>query len=361
MNAALFTGDGRIDIRRVDRPDAPPGGGLLRVEAVGLCGTDLAQYHGRLGLPGERYPIVPGHEIVGRLVAIDAQTAARWGVAEGDRVAVDEVVRCGDCTACRRLEPPCQALRIHGITMPFDEEPGLWGGCAEYMVLTPRTSLHRVDPALAPEAAVLFEPLANALHWLECVALRPGETVVVQGPGHQGLACMAAALAAGAGMVIATGVTSDAERLDAARALGVQHTINVEGVRDVVGQVRELTGGRMADVIIDAAAASTATIPLAVAMARSRGRIALAGFKHGRAVEDLVSDAIVLKKLTIQGVGGSTPATIRSALDLLTAGRVPVGPLLGEVLDLDRLPLAMDLLARRVAHRDAVRVSLRIA
>ncbi len=359
MKAAVFTGDGRVDVRDFPAPTLPAGGALLAVEAVGLCGTDLAQFHGKLGLPGEIYPVVPGHEVVGRIAAIDPEAAARWGVREGDRVAVDEVLRCGTCAGCRRFEPTCTGLAIYGITLGVDEPPGVWGGCAEVMALKPRTIVYRADLPAPVEEIALFEPLANALHWLDVLGLRPGETIVVQGPGHQGLACMVAALAGGAGCVIATGTARDGARLAAARALGVHHTLVVDD-DDAVARVTAITGGRMADVVLDVAAGATATIPLAVRLVRSRGRIGLAGFKHGRAVDGLVTDALIVKKITLQGVGGATVESMRAALALIGARRVPLGPLVGEVLTLERIPDAMALLARDVPGRDAVRVSLRI-
>ncbi len=360
VQAAVFAGDGTVELRDLPRPALPDGGALLAVEAVGLCGTDLAQFRGERHLPGARFPIVPGHEVVGRIAAVGAETARAWAVREGDRVALDEVLRCGRCLGCRRFAPTCSAVAVYGITLGLDEAPGLWGGCAELMVLKAGTSVHRIDGDVAAEELTLFEPLANAVHWLDVCRLRPGECVVVQGPGHMGLACVVAALAAGAGMVIVTGTGRDGARLAAARALGAQHTIDIEA-EDACARVADLTGGAMADLVLDVADGSTATIPLAVDLARSRGRIALAGFKHGRAVDGLISDRLILKKLTLHGVGGATSESMRTAVSLLAGRRLPVAPLLGEVLPLARISEAMRLLARAVPDRDAVRVGLRIA
>lgn len=360
VRAAVFSGDGRVELRRLPMPECPAGGALVRVEAVGLCGTDLAQFHGKLGLPGEKFPLVPGHEIVGRIAAIDGEAAARWGVRAGDRVAVDEVRRCGECPGCRRFEPTCRNVGIYGITFGLEEAPGLWGGCAEILVLKPDTIVHRIDSALPPEELTLFEPLASAIHWADLTGIRPGDTVVIQGPGHQGLACIVASLAAGAGTVIVTGTHHDGRRLQAALALGAHHALDVDEA-DAVHSIAEITDGRMADVVLDVAAGATSTIPLAVNLARPRGRIGLAGFKHGKAVEGLITDRIVLKKLSIQGLGGSTFDSMRAAVRLLESERIDVGPLRGEVLTLDDVPEAMQLLARTVPGRDAVRVSLKIA
>ena len=359
VRAAVFLGNQQVELRELPRPAPPDGGAVLAVEAVGLCGTDLAQFRGELHLPGACFPIVPGHEIVGRIAAIDRTAADAWGVREGDRVAVDEVLRCGRCAGCRHFEPACSAVGVYGITFGLDQAPGLWGGCAEAMALKPGSIVHRIDGDLPAEDLTLFEPLANAIHWLEVCALRPGETVVVQGPGHMGLACAVAALAAGAGTVIVTGTGRDAVRLAAARALGAAHTIDVDA-EDALARVREITGGAMADLVLDVADGATATIPLAVDLARSRGRIALAGFKHGQPVGGLISDRLILKKLTVHGVGGATTASMRTAVAMLAGGRLNVDALRGEVLPLDRIDEALRLLARAVPGRDATRVSLRI-
>lgn len=360
VRAAVFRGDGTVELRELPAPEPPAGGAVLAVEAVGLCGTDLAQFHGERHLPGARFPVVPGHEVVGRIAAIDADAAAAWDVREGDRVALDEVLRCGRCAGCRRFEPTCAAVGIYGITFALDEAPGLWGGCAEMIALKPGTIVHRIDGDVPGEELTLFEPLANAIHWLEACGLRAGETVVVQGPGHMGLACVVAARAAGAGTVIVTGTGRDGARLAAARALGAEHTIDVEA-EDPLARVREITGGALADLVLDVADGATATVPLAVDLARPRGRIALAGFKHGQPVAGLVTDRLILKKLTVQGVGGASGAAMRTAVALLAARRVAVAALRGEVLPLERIADAMQLLARRMPDRDAVRVSLRVA
>src|SRR3954467_14009182 len=93
--AAVFLGDGTYEVREFAEPDPPPGGAVLQVEAVGLCGSDVAQYHGGVGVPGEKVPVGPGHERGGRIAKIPAEAAGTGGLAEGDRVCVDEVLRCG--------------------------------------------------------------------------------------------------------------------------------------------------------------------------------------------------------------------------------------------------------------------------
>ena len=360
VRAAVFMGDGTHEVREFAEPDPPPGGAVLQVEAVGLCGSDLAQYHGGVGVPGEKFPVVPGHETVGRIAKITAEAARSWGLAEGDRVCVDEVLRCGECRACRSGSPDCAAMHVYGYTLAADDGPGLWGGYGEQMVLRAGTNLHRVPDGIPAAELTMFEPLANAVHWVQRAGVQLGDTVVIQGPGHQGLACLIAARAAGAGRVIVTGTTADALRFEAARALGADAVVDVE-TDDVMAEVGRLTDGAMADVVMDVAAVATATIPQAVMLTRVSGRVLLAGLKHFAPVEGFISDLVVLKQLTLVGGAGFTPASMRTAVEMLASDRVDRSVLVGDVVTLDDLDHGLALLARAVPDHDAVHVSLTLS
>lgn len=358
VRAGVFTGDGRWEVRELAAPQLPPGGAVLRVEAVGLCGSDLAQLQGPIGVPGEKFPVVPGHETVGRIEAITKEAAAAWRLAEGDRVCVDEILRCGECPACRTGDPDCSAMQVYGYTLGVHDGSGLWGGYGERMALLPRTNLHRVPDDIPAEELTMFEPLANAVHWVQRAGVRLGDTVVVQGPGHQGLACLVAACAAGAARVIVTGTSADGMRFEAAKALGADATVDVES-EDVLARVGELTGGRMADAVMDIAAVVTATIPLAVQLVRNRGTILLAGLKHFAPVEGFISDLVVFRQLTLVGGAGYTPASMTAAVDLWTSARADRSVLVGDVVTLDTLDEGMALLGRHLPGRDSVHVSLK--
>lgn len=343
--AGVFLGDGRYEVRELAVPDPPPGGAILRVEAVGLCGSDVAQLHGVDVVPGAcAFPIVPGHETVGRVVALGAG-AAGLGVSEGDRVAVDEVLS---------MEP----LRVYGYSdMTGDGRLGLWGGYGEYMELLAGTRLHRLADDRPAEELTLFEPLASAVNWVDIVGVHEGDTVVVQGPGHQGLAVLEAVLARAPAKVIVTGTSQDGLRLDTARALGAHHTVMVD-TDDVRACVRDLTGGRGADVVFDVATA-VQTVPLALELVAFRGRVLLAGLKHFAPIPDLATDLLVVKGLQVYGGAGFTPASMAKAVELINAGRARADLVVGEVVTLDRLDDGMALLTRSDPSRDAVRVTLR--
>ena len=359
VRAAVFTGDSRVEVREFPNPEPPEGGAVLRVEAVGLCGSDVAQFEGIKNDPRAVFPVVPGHEIVGRIEQLGAHGAERLGVAEGDRVAVDEVVRCGRCPECRRLLTfGCREKHVYGMTMRADTGPGLGGGYGERMILLPGTLVYRLPEGPRAEDLTLFEPLANAVNWVQQAGVGLGDVVVVQGPGHQGLAVVQAAIAAGAGTVVVTGTSADTVRFEAAHAVGANHVVDVEE-DDPVDFVADLTNGQMADVVFDVASGSPATIPLALDLVRLEGDVVLAGLKHFAVVEGLVTDQIPLRGLTIHGGMAYTMPSMRAAVELLRSGRLDPVPLRGEVLTLEDIDLAIRLLTRTEPGRDAVRVTLK--
>lgn len=342
--AAVFLGDGRYEIRDLPVPAPPPGGALLQVEAVGLCGSDVAQFHGVELVPGgSTFPVVPGHETVGRIVGLAPD--ADLGVAEGDRVAVDEILS---------IDP----MRIYGYgDMTGAGEVGLWGGYGEYMELFAGTKLHKLPDGPPAAELTVFEPLANGVNWVDIAGVQQGDTVVVQGPGHQGLAVLEAVLAAQPAQVVVTGTSQDELRLTAAREIGASTTVVVDR-EDALAAVRDLTGGRGADVVFDVSTAVQA-VPLAVDLVRFQGTVLLAGLKHFQEVPGFVSDKIVVNGLKLVGGSGFTPASMARAVALIEQGRVRTDVVAGEVFDLEHIDEAMALLMRSDPSRDAVRVSLR--
>jgi threonine dehydrogenase-like Zn-dependent dehydrogenase len=341
--AVVFNGDGTLEIREYPVPDAPSGGAVIRVEAVGMCGSDAGQFLGVSNTPNGVYPCVPGHEIVGRIHRISPEAAAAWKVSEGDLVAVNEI-----------LVTP-QGKRIYGHDFSADDPPGLLGGFAEYMVLLPGTEVFALTSDRPATELTLFEPLANAIAWTEQV--REGDTVVIQGPGHLGLCCVVAAKQRGAAEIIVTGTADDGARLAVAREVGATHTINVSD-EDAAARVAEITSTTMADVVIDAAAGSTQTVPLAIELTRYGGHITLAGLKKFKAVDGFVSDWIPLRQLTIHPGG---QLQFQRAVDLINAGSIPTHALVGELFPLEKVEDALQLLDRKMPGHDAVRVGLAIA
>lgn len=328
VRAAVATQPLRTELRTFPLPKVGPDDGLLRVEACGLCGTDWEYYTRQRG--AHLGPMILGHEIVGTVLAVGEEAAVRWGVRPGDRVAVEEFLPCGSCAFCRTGRPAlCDAtdsrsqapfLR-YGCT-PVDVPPALWGGFSEVLYLHPRALVHRVPQGLSADLATLFVPVSNGIRWVRRDGqLQPGGTAVVIGPGAHGLGCVAAAVTAGASQVFAVG-RSSSPRLDAARALGA---IPLESEQvDVVEAVREATGGRMADLVIDLAPGDGDGLRTALALAGKGGVVLFAATKRGQVAAEAVAEPVVRKGLVVKGVRGRDFEAVDEALSLLASRRLPL-------------------------------------
>ncbi|OOK78661.1 alcohol dehydrogenase GroES-like domain protein [Mycobacterium kansasii] len=213
----------RLVVRELAVPEIGADDALVRVEACGLCGTDHEQYTGALS---GGFAFVPGHETVGIIEAIGPQAARRWGVAAGDRVAVEVFQSCRQCPNC--LAGEYRRCERHGLAdmygfIPVDRAPGLWGGYAEYQYLAPDSMVLPVPAGLDPAVASLFNPLGAGIRWGATLpGTGAGDVVAVLGPGVRGLCAAAAAKEAGAGFVMLTGLgPRDADRLALAPQFGL--------------------------------------------------------------------------------------------------------------------------------------------
>ncbi len=332
---------------------------LLRIEACGICGSDYEQYDGTLRV---RMPVIPGHEPVGIIDQIGDEAARRWGVRQGDRVAVETLIPCGFCTDCvlgryRLCRGDGRGLSAYGYR-PIEMPPSLWGGYAEYLYLEPHALVHRMSRDVPAELAVLFNPIGAGIRWaVNMPQLKIGETIVVLGPGQRGLACVIAAHEAGAGTIIITGLSRDERKLSLAREYGAHHTIDVER-EDPVVLVREITSGAMADVVIDVTAYAVQAVTQAVALARRGGRIVLAGTKGARPVPDFLSDVIVFKELTIYGALGVDWPAYEAATRLVESGRYALDKMHTHTLRLDEAERGLRLLAGDVPGEEAIHIAL---
>jgi alcohol dehydrogenase len=300
---------------------------VLRVEACGLCGTDHEQYTG--ALPGP-FPFVPGHEVVGVIERVGDAAAGRWGVAPGQRVAVEVFQSCGRCRPCR--DGAYRHCRRHGLAdmyggVPLERPPGLWGGYATHQYLAPDSLLHPVPDGLPPAIASLFNPLGAGLRWAVTVpGTQPGDVVAVLGPGIRGLCATAAARQAGAGFVMVTGRgPRDAGRLALAPEFGASLTVDVNDA-DPAAALKEATGG-LADVVVDVTAKAPEALAQAISLARPGGTIVVAGTRGSAETPGFWPDLLVYKELRLLGALGVDASAYRAALDLLASGRYPFADL----------------------------------
>ena len=308
---------------------------VVRVEACGLCGTDHEQWSGALH---GGFAFVPGHETVGVVEAIGARAADRWGVGEGDRIAVEVFQSCRACRPCVAGE--YRRCERHGMRdmygfIPVDRAPGLWGGYAEHQYLAADSMVLPVPDGLDPVLATLFNPLGAGIRWGVTVpGTAPGDVVVVLGPGIRGLCAAAAAKEAGAGYVLVTGMgPADGPRLALAPRFGADRAVDVS-VEDPVAVLREATGG-LADVVVDVTAKAPAAFAQALSLARAGGTVVVAGTRGAPGAPGFSPDTVVYKELRVLGALGVDLPAYRAALDLLAAGGYPFAELPRRCVDLD--------------------------
>jgi threonine dehydrogenase-like Zn-dependent dehydrogenase len=354
--AAVQTGPRRIEMREFPRPRIGPDDGLLRVEACGICGSDVELYHGTL--PNKSLPCIPGHEPLGVIEEVGEVAARRWGVVPGDRVALEILIPCRACETCLTGRYMACPARIggHGITS-VSHQPSLWGGFAEHIYLHPNAILHKMRADIPAEVAVMFNPLGAGVRWAcHLGGVQLGDTVLVLGPGQRGLAAVIAARVAGAGTIIVTGLARDARKLELAREFGADHTINVDE-SDTVEAVRDITGGRLADVVLELTPMATAPVLDALNAVRHGGRVVLAGLKGDRPVP-IPTDLIIHKAASLVGAFGVDNRAYTEAIRIIESGRYPLHKLHTHTFGLTEVARAIETLAGEVPGETAVHVSV---
>ncbi|GGA60744.1 alcohol dehydrogenase [Pseudoclavibacter endophyticus] len=360
VRAAVQTAPRMIEMREFPRPTTGAEDGLLRVEANGICGSDVEIFRGAMA-EGRRPAFIPGHEPVGIIEEIGDTAAERWGVEVGDRVALEVIVPCRACNDC--LTGRYQACTFrkygHGVT-GIDAEPSLWGGFAEHMYLSPTSVVHKIDKSLPIEVASLYNAMGAGVRWaVDLGEVGLGDTLLVLGAGQRGIAAVVAAKAAGARRVIITGLARDRHKLALAEELGADHTIVVDGDegRDVVEAVTEFTDGALADVALEVTPMAKQPITDALNAVRFGGRVVLAGLKGGAEVP-LVTDRIIQRSLTVRGAFGVDSAGQQKAISLIESGRFPLEKMHTHTFGLDEVALAIDTLSGDAGDGRAIGVSV---
>jgi threonine dehydrogenase-like Zn-dependent dehydrogenase len=257
-------------LQEVPVPRAARGEALIRVEATGICASDLKAFHGAPKFWGDstrpawtESDVIPGHEFVGVVVDLDEAAAARWGIEVGDRVVAEQIVPCGECRYCRRGQYwMCGPHDMFGFKRRYP------GGMAPYMVLPTNALVHRIDASLPAAHAAFAEPLSCALHAVERASIQFEDVVVVAGCGPIGLGMIAGAAAKSPAAVVALDLSTD--KLDIARACGATHTIEV-GAEDPIQVVRDMTDGYGADVYLEGTG-HVAAVPQGLSLLRKLGR-----------------------------------------------------------------------------------------
>lgn len=326
--AAVRTGPGRTEIMEYPMPDIPADGALMKMEVAGICGTDVKLYK----TPPTNAHVIMGHENIGYIAKAGKEFTARKGFKEGDLVFVEHYVECGKCEWCHigqyrhcentdwRYNP--DAIR-YGYTSA-EKAPHLWGGFAQYVYLPWNAVLHHVPAGVTPELAGVVTPMANGIEWsLFEGGVGYNSTVLIQGPGQQGLSQTVICKQAGASLIIVTGTSKDGARLEVAKALGADFVIDVNK-EDPLARIKEITGGKGVDVVLDCTAgAGTLPILLGIeALKRKAGVMVVQGemtdfpnFPIGR---------MTVKYITLKSARGHSYRACELALQQLASKRFPL-------------------------------------
>jgi threonine dehydrogenase-like Zn-dependent dehydrogenase len=354
--AAVQTGERRIEMMTLPVPDGMgEDEALLAVEGNGMCGSDWDQYLGSLG-QATRYPVIDGHETVGRIARIGPQAAERMGVKEGDRVALESTRPCGTCPPCLSGQwLYCDNRLIYGLTS-LNDPPGLNGGYAEYLWMRSNSRVYRLPEHLSIEDAVFFNPLGSGFDWAVRIAgTRLGDTVLIMGPGQRGLACVIAAREAGAARIIVGGRGLRPWKLDLARQLGATDVVNTDR-QSVVDVVREVTGGAMADRAIDTTPHVVRPVEDCVDCLRAEGTLVLTANKQ-EAIPDFVAH-IISKALTVRGAYSVSEWAKLQAVRVLGSGRLDLRGVHTHTLRITELDKAMRILGGEVEGEEPLHITV---
>jgi threonine dehydrogenase-like Zn-dependent dehydrogenase len=352
VRAAVMTAPGKLEVRRFAMPDPEPGAVVLEMTYSGICGTDKHTFRGETlqyaGTPHERqieYPLICGHENVGRIAAIGGSAPVRDSAGVplkvGDRVVPAANVACGSCWFCVSGQPyyMCEHLEDYGNSLNATRAPHLFGGWAEHMYILPGTPLFRVPDELPDELAVLTEIMA-VTHGFELArrlsGVQFGESVAVIGVGPLGLCHLVKAKLLGCGKLIA--IDRLPSRAALAGELGATLTLDASELdeAELIARAIEHTGGRGPDVVLDCSGIPQ-TFVTSLRMVRVGGTVVESGaFVDLGPVAINPNADICTKNVNVLGIGGETAESYGPAMELLARNR-------------DRLPLE-----RIVTHKMAL-------
>ena len=325
MKAVVVRAPMEFDVEEVPIPDVPEGGLLLQVKACGLCGSDLRTL--RMGHRKVTFPWILGHEICGVVAEIGLKYMGKWQV--GDLLAVGPPAYCGMCEFCFTGK--------YELCENYLEIAQAWpGGFAEYLTIPKECvqlgTILPVPVGIDPVFAAIVEPMSSCVHAQEKGHIGLGETVVIIGSGPVGCTHISLARARGAFKIFLADIVD--ERLKFAEAFGPDMTINASQT-DLVEEVRKLTDGKGADVIITATPAPIAVVQ-AVEMAKKGGRILVfGGLPNDQSKPGVDMNLVHYNALHLMGTTIFAPRHFQMALNLVASGKIPADKLVTH-----RFPLA---------------------
>lgn len=352
--SAVLTDSGKFEIQEIEMPKLEKDGLLLKVEMVGICGSDKGIYLGHND-KRELYPLLLGHEVVGRVEKIGEEAKQIYDVRAGDRVTVLPSIHCNQCRYCRQGDfRRCTSRHGYGLTRSANEFPFLNGAYSEYLYIVPYSTLFKVDEDVPPQAACMSSVIGNGVRWIKTKGeVKPGDTVVIIGPGAQGLASTIVAKESGAKRIIAVGLELDAHKLETARQLGATHTFFIDK-DDVLQEVAKITNQDMADVVVTCTGAESA-LHLGIDLVKPMGKIVLVGLNNGKYQ---LFDLNKVIRNEIQLIGGyGQIGDMEYAVEIINSKKYEVEKIVSHIFPLQQAEEAMKLFVEK--PEQCIRVALR--
>lgn len=337
MRAVVLEAPGQAVVKDVREPEAPGEGEvLLRVERVGLCGSDLNSYRGRNPLVS--YPRILGHEVAATVVATGPDVK---GWAAGTSATLSPGSNCGKCAACLRDRPnACQFNQTLGVQRD--------GALTEFIV-APESRMFRADLTL--KELCLVEPLTVGFHAVARGRVAREDTVAVIGCGGVGLGAVAGAAFRGATVI---GIDLDEGKLAIASKAGAAHTIST-ATQDLHARLAELTNGRGPDVVIEAIGLPE-TYRLAVEEVAYTGRVVYIGWAKEHVTYE--TRPFVHKELDILGARNGQPEDFRDVIRMLEAERFPVDDAVTHSVPMEETPAVLEAWSREPARFSKIMVEV---
>ncbi len=328
MRAVVIPRPGTVDVQHVADPTPRSGEVLVRVGACGICGTDLHLLDG--DSPLTRYPLIPGHEFAGEVVALGSEsidTKGEIAIPIGSRVAVEPNLSCGFCEPCRTgRENLCLNYAAIGVTTN--------GAMAQY-VSVPKTKAYLLPESISLREGALIEPLSCAVHGMHRLQPKSGDTVLIAGSGTMGLLLLQLVVRGGASRVVMIDVNT--QRLARAEALGAKHTYTT------IEQAQKDEPAGF-DCVVDATGVPEVVERAFLAVKRG-GKLMVFGVASAGARISLSPFRIYNDEITVLG-SMAVLFSFQAALDLMSAGIINTKAMLTTALPLEDISQALKLVRR---------------
>jgi len=326
LKAAVWYGGRDVRVEDVPEPKVGFDDVLIKVGAVGICGSDLHAYE---GLSKRRVPpLIMGHEFAGDVVELGSNVK---GLKKGDRVTVEPILSCGECVPCRRGQYNiCLNLRFMGLHTP--------GALAEY-IAAPAHRCYIIPDGLTYEEASLAEPLSIAVHALNRTSMRVDNSILIIGGGIIGSLILQVAKRKTSGQIIVTDLID--QRLRLAASLGADATINA-GREDVYGRVMEATHGEGVDVAVEAVGLQE-TMQQAVTLVKKGGSITVVGLLERMVAVDMMK--VVSSEVEVRGTYTYAGGDFETSLNLIRDHKVNLEPFLAHTFPLEEVQKGFEAMA----------------